>query len=151
MTKLGTSLRTTYDGAQLVKYRNASSGLAASDVQRAIDLIASGLILVQTQPPNLARRTINFAMSPYALQPNDYFLEVDTTGGAVTINTGLAAVHGNLPVIIKHVAGNAVANPVSIASSGGELFDGLASPIVIDFNFGGFNLQPKTGGWELVP
>lgn len=151
MTKLDTSLRTTFDGAQRVQYRPVNTGLQATDVQKAIDLLYGTISGATSTPPNLTRKTITNAMSPYALLPTDYFLEVDVSGGAVTINTGLAAARNNLPVIVKHVAGNAAANNITIASSGGETFDNLASPYVIDFNAGGANLQPKTGGWELVP
>lgn len=150
MTKIGTTLRTSFDGAQIVKYRNASTGIAASDVQRAIDVLFGQIVANASQPPNLTRKTITAAMSPYAMLANDFYLEVDVSGGPVTINAVAAAARGNLPVIIKHAAGNAVANNVTINPAGGETFDGQPS-LVIDFNYGGFRLQPITGGWELIP
>lgn len=151
MTKLGTSLRTTYDGAQLVQYRPVNTGLAATDVQKAIDLMFTMVIAAGVSPPNITRVPVNFAASPYAPAATVFFIEVDVTAGPVVINLPLAATRNNLPIIIKHVAGNAAVNNITINSSGGETFDNLASPYVIDFNGGGVNLQPKTGGWELVP
>lgn len=143
MTKLSTTLRTNspYAANQI---RFMGNVVPATNVQQAIDSVIA-LAGNPIRPPNLAPRLVDASMSPYAQVATDWLIEVDTTAGPVTINLLPAAAMGNLPSIVKHTAGNAQANPVTLTPNGAETVDGIA-PYLIDYNFGSVTLQPKPAG-----
>lgn len=143
MTKLTTTLRTNgpYAAYQI---RFMGNVIAATNVQQAIDSILS-VVTNPNKPPNIVAKMVDNSMSPYNQVATDWLIEVDTTAGPVTINLLPSALMDNLPSIVKHIAGDAEANPVTINPNGAETVDGLA-PYVIDYNFGSVTLQPKAAG-----
>lgn len=143
MTKLTTTLRTNSPYAAY-QIRFMGNVIPATNVQQAIDSVLN-VVTNPTKPPNIAAITVDNSMSPYNQIATDWLIEVDTTAGPVTINLLPSVAMANLPSVIKHVAGDARANPVTINPNGAETVDGQA-PYVIDYNFGSVTLQPKNAG-----
>jgi hypothetical protein len=84
-------------------------------------------------------------MSPYVVLPTDYLLEVDTTGGAVVIQTAASASRANKPFTVKDIAGNSSVNAISVLRTGAETIDGLSSyPMSTDF--ASLTFKPKLAG-----
>lgn len=95
---------------------------------------------------------IGIAQSPYAVQPGDTIIDVDSSGGAVVINLQPAAARAGRSISIKDISGNAatVGHNISIVPNGIETVEGL-NPLPIDANYGGFRLSPKTGKYVIAP
>lgn len=149
MSVVQTDLRNTRQRAKEIYYSSTGSP-AAFNVQDAIDALQAEVNTGSVTPPAIVARPINSVLSPYAVQPTDYLLEVDTSGGAVVVNMMAAADRNNLPITIKDVTGHATVNPISVVPVGGELIDTLAAyPIASDF--GGYNFKPLTGGYTVIP
>lgn len=66
----------------------------------------------------------------YTTTANDFIVGVDTTGGAVTITLGSAAVAAGKVVIINDEGGNAGINNITIATEGSETIDGSATTTI---------------------
>jgi hypothetical protein len=125
-----------------------STPLTALNVQDAIDQLNATLVIAGSSPPAIVPKTITFAMSPYTVLATDYLLLCDTTTGAITIQTALAASRGNKEFMIKDSGGNAAANNITILRAGAETLDGLAS-YPIDTNYDEVNLKPITNGYAV--
>jgi hypothetical protein len=70
---------------------------------------------------------VTFAMSPYTVLSTDYFLSVDASGGAVTINLPDAPIT-NKQFIVKDRLGFAGTNTITIKSlTGASTIDGQAT------------------------
>lgn len=135
------NLRRTREAAALIRYEPNGS-ISATNVQDAIEEAASS-------PPAIVPTAVNFGMSPYTVLATDNFLAVDTSGGAITINLPVATSRAGVPLTIKDVTGNALANNVTINPNGAEKVDTLA-PYLIDADFGGARFVPKaSGGWTV--
>lgn len=83
-------------------------------------------------------------------------VEVQANAGApITLFLPLAAAwaaaggRSGLPLSIFDISGAASAHNITIAFSGGETVDGLAT-LTIASDYGGFRLRPKSGGWVAV-
>lgn len=147
MSIVKTDLRVTRERAAQLRYY-PSSGITATNVQDAIDETAV-LAANPTVPPSITPTLVNFAMSPYTILPTDYLLLVDTSGGAITLNAGLAALRSKRDVVVKDDSGNAAANPITINSTLPDTIDG-ANSYVIDSNRQVYRLTPKTGGYTVT-
>lgn len=95
-----------------------------------ITVTASGdtVVITDTQAQVAPNYTaIAFADSPYTLLSTDYFVSVDTSGGAVTIE--LPNTQTTLRLItIKDRTGNSNTNPISITTPGGVVtIDGVTT------------------------
>ena len=122
-----------------------SAGVAAIDVQNAIQAVQANVVAAALVPPAIVPTAVNFAMSPYTVQATDYLLEVDTTGGAVTIQTQASATRANRPFTVKDIAGNSSVNAISVLRTGAETIDGLTSyPMSTDF--ASLTFKPKLAG-----
>ena len=138
-----TDLRVTpFAAAYDVSYQ-PSAGVNEIDVQAAIEAVQANVAAGAVTPPVLVPKVVTFAMSPYAMLTTDYLIEVDVTGGAVTINLQPAAAMGNIASIIKHSAGNAAANNISLVPNGAEVVEGLA-PYLLDYNGAAVELIPNS-------
>ncbi len=81
--------------------------------------IASGLII--------ATKDLVFADSPYTVLGTDYFLSVDTSGGAITVTLPNAATVTGRTYVIRDTGGAAAASNITVATAGGNLVGGGAS------------------------
>lgn len=61
---------------------------------------------------------ISAADSPYSLLPTDFYVSVDTSGGAVTINLPNTQTVIRT-IVVKDRTGDAINNPISITTPGG--------------------------------
>lgn len=123
----------------------AIAGVAATDVQSALEVIEGQIVVAAGTPPAIVPKSVNFAMSPYTILPTDYLLEVDTTGGAVVLQTAASATRANKPFTVKDIAGNAGVNAISVLRTGAETIDGLTS-YPIDTAYGAQTFKPKLAG-----
>lgn len=122
-----------------------SAGVTPNNVQDAIEAVQANVVAAALVPPAIVPTAVNFAMSPYTVQSTDYLLEVDTTGGAVTIQTQASATRANRPFTVKDIAGNSSVNAISVLRTGAETIDGLSSyPMSTDF--ASLTFKPKLAG-----
>lgn len=119
--------------------------LTAVNVQNAIEQVQAEVTLAIVTPPAIVPTAVNFAMSPYTVLATDYLLEVDTTGGAVTIQTQASATRGNKPFTVKDIVGNSAVNAISVLRTAAETVDGLTS-YPIDSPYASFTFKPKLAG-----
>jgi hypothetical protein len=124
-----------------------SAGVPAIDVQNAIEDVQANLVaaiaIASVTPPAVVPKAVNFAMSPYIVLATDYLLEVDSTGGAVVIQTLASATRANLPFTVKAI--NTNPNGISVDRTGAELIDGLASYPMVDA-YDAKTFKPKLAG-----
>lgn len=122
-----------------------TAGITPNNVQDAIEAVQANVVAAGLVPPAIVPTPVNFAMSPYTVQSTDYLLEVDTSGGAVSIQTQAAASRANRPFTVKDITGNASANAISVLRTGAETIDGLTSyPMSTDF--AALTFKPKLAG-----
>lgn len=148
MSVVRTDLRDTRQSAREISYSPVAP-LTARNVQNAIEQLQAEITTGSITPPAIVATAVNFAMSPYTVKSTDYLIEVDTSGGGVTINLALAATRNNLEVEIKDVTGNASTNNISVVAAGAETTDGLATYLIAS-DFGAYHFKPKTGGYTVI-
>jgi hypothetical protein len=104
------------------------------------------------QPGIVTPTAINVTRSPYAVQPSDSLLYVDSSGGAVVIDLQPAAARHGMLLEIKEVSGTAATAGygISIVPNGSETVEGL-NPLSISANYGGFRLYPATSKYVIAP
>jgi hypothetical protein len=122
-----------------------ASGIVATDVQTALEELQGEIITGSATPAAIVPTAVNFAMSPYTVLATDYLLEVDTTGGAVVIQTAASASRSNKPFTVKDIAGNAAVNAISVLRTGAETIDGMTS-YPIDSAYDAKTFKPKLAG-----
>lgn len=144
MTRMTTDMRETREAARHLRYE-PSAGIVATNVQTAIEAVQANVVVASATPPAIVPTPVTFAQSPYTVLPTDYLLEVDTTGGAVSIQTAASASRGNKPFTVKDIAGNAAVNAISVLRTGAETIDGLTS-YPMDSAFDAKTFKPKLAG-----
>lgn len=144
MSIVRTDLRDTRPSAREISYSPVAP-LTAYTVQGAIEQLQAEVTLGGVTPPAIVPKAVTFAMSPYTVLPTDYLLEVDTTGGAVSIQTAASASRGNKPFTVKDIAGNSAVNAISVLRTGAETIDGMTS-YPIDSPYASFTFKPKLDG-----
>lgn len=89
-------------------------------------------------------------VDPYEALVTDQRLLVNKTVGAATyIDLGSPADRVYTPIMVRDLKGDAESNNITVSFNG--TVDGLASPIVISTNFGGYVFNPlATGNWYLT-
>jgi hypothetical protein len=148
MSIVRTDLRNRRERAKEIRFYPAST-IAATDVQAAIEEVEADVVAGGLVPPSITPKVVTFAMSPYTILPTDYLILVDTSGGAVTLQTQASATRNGKEVTVKDSTGNASANNISILRTGAETIDGLTTyPIASDF--GAAYLRPVTGGYAVT-
>jgi hypothetical protein len=81
--------------------------------------IGTGLVIPVT--------AVNNAASPYTVLGTDYFLSVDTSGGAVTVTLPAATALAGRTFVIRDMGGNAAVNNITIGGGGTNLEGGGAA------------------------
>lgn len=113
--------------------------------------MAQSFLQSQTSTPSPTRRVITLIMAqtPYTLAAltEDVFLRVPASSGDFTVNLP-ATTGGGFKVSIKRIDG--AAHNVIVASTGGDTFDGTASPFTMDSPFGELDFNDgSVGNWDL--
>jgi len=91
---------------------------------------------------------VTFGMSPYTVTATDYFISVDATGGAVTINLPDSPAT-NRQFIIKDRLGQSASNTITIQSlSGITTIDQQASYTFVD-NYESLECLYHSGNYEV--
>lgn len=132
MSIIATNLRQTRESARQIRFE-PTSPITATNVQDAIQ---------QSLPSSTS---INVAMTPYTVKPNDRTLLVDTSAGPISILMPAAPSRSGLSVEVKDIAGNADVNNITVTFAGGGTMDGLAQ-VVINNPFGYFKFNPIAAG-----
>lgn len=98
---------------------------------------ANGFVSALAQSFNYTN--VNFAASPYTVLTTDYYISVDSSGGAVTLNFPNAPTAKKL-WIVKDRTGNAATNAITLTTPGVTVtFDGLTS-YTMNSNYQAVNL-----------
>lgn len=143
MTIVRTDFGITREKARGLRFEKVSQ-ITATNVQKAIEQASS-------IPGAISATPVVFAQSPYTVLPTDYYIYVDTSGGAVTLLLGEASARLGVPLVIKDVTGNANTNNITITRAAAETIDGLTS-IIVSADFGGYRLNPRSGvGYTVSP
>lgn len=87
-----------------------------------------------------------FADSPYTASAEEYFLEVDTTDGDITINLPSAVTYPGKRYFIKKIV---AANTVTVDPNGGQTIDGSATVALTD-RWSSLNVQSNGANWFKV-
>lgn len=91
---------------------------------------------------------VDFAMSPYTVTANDYFISVDSSLGSVTINLPDAP-SSNRQFIVKDRLGTSAANSIIVKSlTGASTIDGQASYTFVD-NYESLECLYNSGNYEV--
>jgi hypothetical protein len=144
MVQVMTNL-TTRESARKTRFEPIGA-ITQTNVQKAIEQAV-------TTPQAIAGTSVNSASSPYLPLITDTVLYVDTSGGAIEIDLAPSAARNGLALTVKDVTGNAATNNITIKPNGSETIDGYtnANPLLVTANFGGFRLNPITGGYAIAP
>lgn len=92
--------------------------------------------------------SISFADSAYTVQPTDYFISVDTSGGPVIVNLPDAPAQ-NTTYIIKDRTGNASLNNITVKSLTGASTIDQAASYPIAGNFGSIQILYHSSNYEV--
>ena len=146
MTQIATDLNVTRERAKLLRFE-PSAAIPQTNVQDAIAAIGSGFL------PNLTTPTVVTATGAIATSS----VVVQTNQAApitLTVPDSVAWAAANskygLPLSIFDISGAASTNNVTLNFTSGQTVDGLSS-LTISTDFGGFRLEPKSGGgWIIV-
>lgn len=118
-----------------------SPGSAALGLNYGITLAQLALIIGSGGAP-----TIITSGSTYNSVQTDTRILVNKTIGSATAITLLGAAQYFQPILIKDVKGDADANPITVNFVG--TYDGVASPLTINTQFGWIWMNPLvTGNW----
>ncbi len=91
-----------------------------------------------------------FADSPYTVLGTDYFISVDTSGGAITITLPNAATVAGRTFVIRDTGGAAAASNITIGTGGGNLVGGgaAAATKTISANYAGATVYSNGVTWN---
>lgn len=107
----------------------------------------TGWVLPNPQQQNVSLITV--ADSPYAVDPLDVFIGVNSTGGAITVDLPSAASAPGRVIEIYDVDGFANTNNITVQPDGAELISGAASQ-TISTAYGGITVVSDGTNWEIV-
>lgn len=119
----------------------ASSTLADNGVchfdSASFTVDANGFVSSLAKPTNYTN--VTNAMSPYTVLASDYYISVDSSGGAVTLRFPNAPTFKQI-WIIKDRTGNAGANNITITTVGGAVTIDGSTSFTLNANFESINL-----------
>lgn len=123
-------------------------GVTPNNTQDAIEAVQANVVAASAVPAAPIPTPVNFAMSPYTVLSTDYLLEVDSTGGAVVIQTQASVSRSRKPFTVKAI--NANPNGISVARTAAELLDGMTSyPIDAPYDSKTFSPKSTNDGYEV--
>ncbi len=104
--------------------------------------LASGLIINTTD--------VVFIDSPYTILGTDYFISVDTSGGAITVTLPNAATVTGRTYVIRDTGGAAAASNITIGTAGGNLVGGgaAAATKTLSANYSGATVYSNGTTWN---
>lgn len=148
MVTVRTQVGTAWEAARRVRFEPVGT-ISATDVQKAIEEVESDAAgsLQPLTTPTVVTATGNVAATSVVVQTNQVAAIVLT----LPLSTAWASVNSKygLPLTIFDISGAASSNNVTINCSGGQTISGLAS-LTINTDYGGFRLEPKSGGGWVV-
>jgi hypothetical protein len=127
-------------GAPAAAVLVAGTGITITNGSNSIQISASSSVF--------AYKNVNHGSSPYTVLSTDYYISVDPSGGAVTLN------FQNTPTtyqtyIVKDRTGSASTNNISVTTPGGtDTFDGLTT-YKITSNYGAIQLIYNGTNYEV--
>lgn len=146
MTIMRTELGETRERAKLLRFEPNGS-IEATNVQDAItEVAAEGL-------PGLVVPSVKVISG--AIATNEVQVQTNQAGAialALPASAAWAVINGKygVPLSIFDISGAASARNVTINPNGAETISGLPN-LVINTDYGGYRLEPKsTGGWVVV-
>lgn len=119
-------------GAVVISGVNATTASVGVASFNPLDfsVIGGAVSLIGTTPNSYTN--VTFAMSPYTVNATDYYLSVDATGGAVTINLPDSTTT-NRQFIIKDRLGQSQTNHITVKSlTGASTIDGQSNYMFVD-------------------
>jgi fibronectin-binding autotransporter adhesin len=104
----------------------------------------SGLVVKAT--------SVNNAASPYTVLGTDYFIYVDSSGGAVTVTLPAATALAGRTFVIRDAAGSAAVNNITIGGGGTNLVGGgaAAATKVLSAAYSGATVYSNGTTWNYV-
>jgi hypothetical protein len=121
----------------------AGAGVTVTPTANTITIAAN------TQTAVLTFTVVTHASSPYTVLSTDQFLEVDTTGGAVTINLPNAPTTGRI-IYIKDYKGNAATTNILVTTVGGSVTIDGQTTYTMAANYTGLILTFDGTGYFIV-
>lgn len=117
-----------------------AAGFTATSIVGALNELKNpGSVIVQT-----TRKTN--ADSPYTILAGDYYVALDTDGGAITANLPVG-VSGTV-YIVKNCGSSG--NAITLTPNGAELLEGVNSSITINDGESFIVIYETTEGWRIV-
>ncbi len=114
--------------------------ITQTNIQKALEQIAA-------EPT--AVTVTSRAAATYTALPTDTYIRVNFAG-AVTITLGAASARNGVPLTIVDASGAASTNNITINRAGSDTIAGATS-LQILADYGGWNLVPITGGYDVRP
>jgi hypothetical protein len=142
MTMVRTDLGNTRESARRLRFE-PTGAVTQTNVQKAIEQVA-------TTPQAISGTAVNAAASPYTVLASDTVLYVDSSAGPVNILLQASADRLGVPLVVKDVGGAANTNNITLTPNGAETLDSLAA-LVINSDYGGFRLNPRTASYTVAP
>ena len=120
------------DSGTVIPNANVVNFNGGPGVQVVANPNGSNNMVVNINEISPAYTNVTFAMSPYTVISTDYFISVDATGGAVTINLPDSTTT-NRQFIIKDRLGQSLTNNITIKSlTGASTIDGQPNYMFVD-------------------
>jgi hypothetical protein len=136
------------DSGTVVPSANIVNINGGSGIQVVANPNGSNNMVINLTEVSPAYTNVTFAMSPYTVTATDYFISVDATGGAVTINLPDAPT-SNRQFIIKDRLGQSAANTITIKSlTGASTIDQQANYTFVD-NYESLECLYHSGNYEV--
>lgn len=86
----------------------------------------------------------------YTVLVTDELIQVDTSGGAVTITLPNSTSVPKGRFIIKDVAGSAQTNAITISRNGSDTFEDASTSVTIDWIYGGYEFVWSGSKWLIL-
>lgn len=138
---------------------NTGGAVPGAGIPTNIDILGDGTTITVTGDPGTSTLTISqtssqvfpvtpVATTPYVVLNTDYFLAVDCSGGAITIQLPNAPTDGRT-VIIKDSTGNCAANNITVTTAGGSINIDGSTTYPLNVNYQSINVIFDSVAYEV--